>query len=115
MDTGASDSWFDGENTGSTIVERKKNVKVRGSGKTGSKAKDLIYYEAKSVRLGTHELTGVRFIGRDRHPGLLGLSVLKNYTQTYDFKRRLLHLDPAIPRPVPSWTEWRTSTAILEK
>lgn len=107
IDTGAAGTYLDGEQLDLRVVDIRRDVLVRGSGLTGEVRMDLTTFEA-TLTLGATSLDGVRITSRTSAPlddGLLGLNVLANHLQIYDFPRGRAQLIAVEKVDVPSWRE----------
>jgi hypothetical protein len=109
LDTGATNTYLDGATLGLEPTYALDNVTVRGTGLGGSQVRRLLSYELDSVRVGGQSVRQVTLIDRDRgwwEPGLLGLDVLSQFEQDYDFAHRRVRLTPTSPAPLPQFSAW---------
>ena len=110
IDTGAAGTYLDGEKLNLRVVDIRRDVLVRGSGLTGEVRMDLTTFEA-TLTLGETSLDAVRITSRTSSPlddGLLGLNVLADHLQIYDFPRGRARLIAVEKVDVPSWREHQT-------
>lgn len=109
VDTGATGTHVDGERLGLEPSLIQAGVKVRASGATGVIVRDLVYYRVEELELAGAAMGPLMLTDRARAPwvaGLLGLNVLSEVRQEYDFDRGLARFVPVRPAKVPSWAEW---------
>jgi hypothetical protein len=107
LDTGASDTYLDGERLGleASAVER---VTLRGTGAQGSAVRDVRQYDVAEVSLGGEAMGPVRLTDRPRGaftPGLLGLDVLGDYRQEYYFGAGWARFTAAPRAQLPAWED----------
>ena len=110
VDTGATDTYVDGERLGLEPSEVQANATLRGSGGTGSSVRTLVHYDIADVRLGEVAIGAVELTDRRRSggvDGLLGLDVLGAVLAEYDWANGRARFVPVQARELPSWTSWR--------
>jgi hypothetical protein len=111
IDTGASGTHLDGARLGLIPTITKQEVIVRGSGQQSLAVRNLAFYE-EEVGIAEDGIGLVTLTDRPRSrwtPGLLGLNVLSNYYQVYDWRRRYARYDRVEPMDVPTWSDWNKS------
>lgn len=109
IDTGASETYLDAARLGLQPDWEQADVTVRGTGSSGSVQRTLTYYSAL-VDIAGHDLGTVTVTGRRRSPltpGLVGLDVLANFRQEYDFIAKRALFTPVTAPPLPTWKQWR--------
>ena len=111
VDTGAARTYIDGR-LARLEPSYDGEVTVRGTGRTGSTVRSVDYYKVQQLSVGGLPAAPTTLMDRQRgwpvrHPGLLGLDVLRRYRQVYDFPRRRTRLEPIQPRRIPQWRVWR--------
>lgn len=109
VDTGATGTHVDGERLGLEPTLRQNGVSVRASGATGVIVRDLVYYRVEQLDLAEGSVGPLMLTDRARGPwaaGLLGLNVLAEFRQEYDFDRGLARFVAVPQSQVPSWAEW---------
>lgn len=115
LDTGASNTYVDGERLGLEASFVDANVLVRGSGPGGEIRTSRRYFEIDSMWFAGHQAAPITLTDRPRGPragGLLGLDVLDRYTVELDFARGIAHVRPVDPMRRPSWHSWRETGEI---
>ncbi len=109
IDTGTSGTHIDGERLGLEWVRVREGAIVRASGADGMVVRDIYFYE-EDIGFAGQQLQGVSLISRESVPwkdGLLGLNVLGQFHQEYDWRRGRARLVPIEGSDVPSWREWQ--------
>ncbi|MBX2796873.1 MAG: retroviral-like aspartic protease family protein [Myxococcales bacterium] len=116
LDTGATNTYVDGERAGLDASYEVDGVTIRGTGSSGSSTRTVSYYDVHDVKLGDVRTTSVTLMDRDRpwwQPGLLGLDLLSRFRQEYDFPRRRGRLTAVRASPLPQWTARPTDKDVI--
>ena len=106
VDTGATSTHVDGDRLG-LVGGRSRRIRVTGTGSVPMTERSVVTYRERSVLLGGQEQS-VTLIDRPRpagRPGLLGLDVLGQFRQIYDFRGRRAWFVPTEPRTLPTWPD----------
>lgn len=109
VDTGATDTYVDGDKLGLAPGRVREGVTVRGTGKRGSATRDLVHYDIADVRLGDVSVGPVTLTDRKKRrgaSGLLGQDVLGGYRSEFDWQAGWARFVRIEPTPLPSWTAW---------
>jgi len=110
VDTGATDTYVDGERLGLVASEVQANATLRGSGGTGHSVRTLVHYDIREVRLGEVVVGAVELTDRPRSAGvegLLGLDVLAYVHAEYDWQSGVARFRRVEPAELPAWAAWR--------
>ena len=108
VDTGAGKTYLQGARAGLQPTAT-NDVTIRGTGKQGAAQARVDVYEVPAVALGKQVFSSLAVYDRYRPwwrrgpRNILGLNLLKQVAQTYDFQGRRLHLAPTKPAPIPRW------------
>ena len=120
LDTGATDTYIDGQRLGLEPSEIVSGATLRGTGGSGTERRDLIHYDIGRVQLGSLHLGPVELTDRPRRggtDGLLGLDVLGQLRAEYDWSGRRARFVVVEPVELPLWLSWRdeptTSVVVL--
>ena len=116
VDTGAANTYVDGEHLGLTPSFVQQDVTIRGSGGTGSTVTDRAYYERADLKLGTEGLPTLTLTQRNRTvttDGLLGLDILNRFRVELDFETNRARLTPTTPAPIPRWSSYSGSPQLV--
>lgn len=110
VDTGATHTHVDGHRLALKPEGPPRTITVRGSGTTGRARRVVLVFKVERLILG-NEQPGP-FLLRDRPAGpgvagLLGLDIIGNLRQEYDFKKRLARFSSIDGATVPTWAAWR--------
>lgn len=109
VDTGASGTYADAGRMGLQFAWEHKNATIRGTGVKGHERRTIRYFKAR-VGLADASFPEVTVAERLRPQGtagLLGLNVLGQFVQHYDFRRGLGLFEVVLPDPVPPWLQVR--------
>jgi predicted aspartyl protease len=112
LDTGASQTYLDGAQLGLEPSAVAENVEVRGTGASGTLRRRVVSYDLAAVQVGSwpvEQVTVTERTRRWREPGLLGLDLLSQFEQDYDFDRGLVRLVPALAGDLPQFSSYRSS------
>jgi hypothetical protein len=108
LDTGASATFLDGERYGWSPTFVARDVRLRGTGKTGGQTRDLAWYRVEVTPPGAAPVA-IQAGGRPRGPnapGLLGLDVLGQHRVTLGFRAGEVWFEPASRAETLGWTAW---------
>ncbi len=109
FDTGATNTYVDGNSLKLEVAYVDKGVQVRATGPGGVITVDRVYFEVDRFDVGSLEVGPITLTDRDRSPftpGLLGLDVLNRFRTELDFQTKRVKFTPVEARRNPSWASW---------
>lgn len=107
VDTGTRASFVDGHRLGLPVGQVQRGVRMRASGAQGFVERDITYFRADAVTLVDTPVGPLWLPDRPAGPftpGLLGLDVLGQFRQEYDFRRSIARFSAVTPAEIPAWT-----------
>ncbi len=109
VDTGATDTYIDGQKLGLAPSVVREGVTMRGTGQTSSRKMDVLHYDIDRVALGTTVVGPVTLTDRKARvgsPGLLGQDVLGRLRADFDWGRGWASFVLVAPADLPTWAVW---------
>ncbi|NCG21079.1 MAG: hypothetical protein GWP91_18875 [Rhodobacterales bacterium] len=110
VDTGASNTYVDGDALKLEATYTDENVQVRATGPGGVITTHRTYFEVEQLDVGPLSAGPLTLTDRNRGlwaPGLLGLDVLDQFRVELDFQSNRARFTPAKARANPSWNRWK--------
>jgi len=107
VDTGASTTHVDGARYHIDGTSFETDVRVSGTG--GAVVRSQGFHRVAKVAVGALSVGSATLTDRHRPfgtAGLLGVDLLSQFSQDYDFRRGRARLTPGTPRPLPTWRVW---------